>query len=200
MIREPTGMTVSIRRACVSDIPYLAHALLEATGGLVEAVYEGVIPGRDTQAIVEHLFSRPGATTAFTNCWVAADGEKVVGSMHAFPADAMGGPDDPLVPGDRARLFEPFAHLHAAGSYYLMALAVDPGFRSRGIGRRLMAEAEAAARSEGFGETSFHVFAENRRAVALYEALGYRERARLPVVGHRKIRYGGDILLMTRAL
>jgi hypothetical protein len=44
------------------------------------------------------------------------------------------------------------------------------------------------------------VFAENEGAVRLSEALGYLERARRPVVGHDKLRYGGDYLLMTRVL
>jgi ribosomal protein S18 acetylase RimI-like enzyme len=47
---------------------------------------------------------------------------------------------------------------------------------------------------------SLNVFAENKSAVRLYESLGYREVAREPAVGHDKIRYGGDVLLMTRDL
>jgi len=194
-------MHVTIRPAQIADIPHLAYALMEASGGLVEAVYEGVIPGRETNLIVEHLFSRPNATTAFTHCLVACNEGRVLGSIHAFPMDAMGkGPADPLVPQDRFYLYAPFEHMHAEGSYYLMAAAVYPEFQGFGIGRRLIAEAESAAKAEGFREASLNVFAENRGAVRLYETLGYKECARQPVVGHDKIRYGGDVLLMTRVL
>ena len=194
-------MSFSIRPAQIADIPHLAYAFLEATGGLAEAVYEDVIPGRSASLIVEHLFSRPNVTTAFANCSVAENEERVLGSIHAFPMDAMGdGPADPLVPGDRQYLYEPFEHMHAEGSYYIMAVAVYAEFRGSGIGKRLMAEAEKAAKAKGFTETSLNVFSENRGAVRLYKALGYRERARQPVVGHDKIRYGGDYLLMTRVL
>ncbi len=194
-------MSFSIRPAQIADIPHLAYAFMEATGGLAEAVYEGVIPGRRANLIVEHLFSRPNVTTAFANCSVAENGERVLGSIHAFPMDAMGDdPADPLVPKDRLYLYEPFEHMHADGSYYIMAVAVYTEFRGSGIGKRLIAEAESAAKAKGFKETSLNVFLENQGAVRLYETLGYKERARQPVVGHDKIRYGGDYLLMTRVL
>ncbi|MEM7123233.1 MAG: GNAT family N-acetyltransferase [Pseudomonadota bacterium] len=194
-------MSTSIRPAAVADIPHLAHALMEASGGLVEAVYDGVIPGRSANVIVEHLFSRSGATTAFSNCMVAENDESVLGSVHAFPMDAMGdGPPDPLAPDDRLYVYAPFMAMHADGSYYVMALAVYPEFQGAGVGKRLMAEVEAAAKTKGFKEMSLNVFAENRGAVRLYQSLGYKESARAPAVAHEKIRYGGDILLMTRAL
>lgn len=194
-------MSFSIRPAQISDVPHLAHALMEASGGLVEALYDAAIPGREVHHIVEHLFSRPNVTSAFANCWVAENEERVVGSIHAFPMDAMGeDPVDPLVPDERKYLYEPFEHMHAEGSYYIMAVAVYAGFRGCGIGKRLMAEAETAAKAKGFTEMSLNVFAENQDAVRLYETLGYQERTRQPVVGHDKIRYGGDYLLMTRDL
>ena len=194
-------MSFSIRPAQVADIPHLASALMEASGGLTEAVYEGAIPGRSTDLIVEHLFSRPNATTSFANCLVAENEERVLGSIHAFPMDDMAdSPADPLLREDRLYLYEPFEHMHADGSYYIMAIAVYPEFRGSGIGRRLIAEAEAAAKAKGFTETSLNVFAENQGAVRLYEALGYRESGRQPVVGHEKLRFGGDCLLMTRVL
>ncbi len=174
---------------------------MEATGGLVEAVYDGAIPGRTVQHVVEHLFSRPAATTSFENCWVAEIEEKVLGSIHAFPMDAMADdPADPLVPDGRKYLYAPFEHMHAEGSFYIMAVAVYAEFRGAGIGKRLLAQAEAAAKAKGFTEMSLNVFSENQDAVRLYEALGYTERTRQPVVGHEKIRYGGDYLLMTRSL
>ena len=194
-------MSCSIRPAEVADIPHLAHALMEASGGLVEAVYEGVIPGRTTGQIVEHLFSRSGATTAYSNCWVAENDESVLGSVHAFPMDAMGdGPPDPLAPDDRLYVYEPFMTMHADGSYYVMALSVYPKFQGAGVGKRLMAEAEATARTKGFKEMSLNVFAENRGAVGLYESLGYEESARAPAVAHDRLRYGGDVLLMTKPI
>ena len=115
--------------------------------------------------------------------------------------DAMGdGQPDPLVPEDRFYLYAPFEHMHADGSYHIMAVAVYPEFQGSGIGKRLIAEADSVARAKGFKEMSLNVFAENLGGVRLYESLGYKEVAREPAAGHDKIRYGGDVLLMTRDL
>lgn len=53
-------------------------------------------------------------------------------------------------------------------------VAVSPAFQGRGLGRRLMAHAEAMATSSGFAEIRLYTnqrFVEN---VALYRRLGYR--------------------------
>ena len=53
-------------------------------------------------------------------------------------------------------------------------VAVSPAFQGRGLGRRLMAHAEALAAAAGFGEVRLYTnkrFAEN---VRLYRRLGYR--------------------------
>ena len=76
------SVTVTIRRADAGDIPHLAHVLLEATGGLYEALYEEVIPDRPTNQIIEHLLSRGNATTCVENCWVAELDGKIAGASR----------------------------------------------------------------------------------------------------------------------
>ena len=57
------SMNIKIRKAVARDISHLAYIWLEASGGVIEALYEGTIPGRNTQEIVEHIFSRSATTT-----------------------------------------------------------------------------------------------------------------------------------------
>jgi ribosomal protein S18 acetylase RimI-like enzyme len=52
-------------------------------------------------------------------------------------------------------------------------LAVRSEAEGRGAGRTLVEAAEAWARSEGFDLISLNVFANNARALALYQRLGY---------------------------
>lgn len=49
-----------------------------------------------------------------------------------------------------------------------------------GLGRRLMREAEAAARDMGFEQLELGVFSENARAIHLYETMGYSVYGRVP--------------------
>ena len=75
------------------------------------------------------------------------------------------------VGGELAALIETIAE---ADHLLIENVAVSPAFQGRGLGRKLMAHAEAAAASAGFGEVRLYtnkLFDEN---VQLYLRLGYR--------------------------
>ena len=62
----------------------------------------------------------------------------------------------------------------------IYSVAVDPDFRGRGIGRRLVLAAEADARRRGCAGVTLEVREDNAAARALYEQMGYRVDAVLP--------------------
>lgn len=62
----------------------------------------------------------------------------------------------------------------------LYSLAVDEAARGRGLGRRLLADAERQAWAAGCRGLRLEVRQDNVAAVALYEAAGYRRQAALP--------------------
>jgi ribosomal-protein-alanine N-acetyltransferase len=62
----------------------------------------------------------------------------------------------------------------------LYSIAVDPARRGQGLGRRLLADAEAQARTAGCRGLRLEVRQDNAAAVALYEATGYQRLAALP--------------------
>jgi [ribosomal protein S18]-alanine N-acetyltransferase len=64
-----------------------------------------------------------------------------------------------------------FGELHA----HLNLLAVDPGYRRRGLGRRLMEWLEQSAVVAGIGEIGLEVRASNAAARRFYYVLGYAE-------------------------
>ena len=73
-----------------------------------------------------------------------------------------------------------YIHLEPGTDYYHPAerghvadLVVAPAGEGRGVATALMAEAELWARSRGYTSISLTVFAQNTRAKALYERLGY---------------------------
>jgi ribosomal protein S18 acetylase RimI-like enzyme len=55
----------------------------------------------------------------------------------------------------------------------VLSIHVDPGAAGRGIGARLMAQAEGSLRAEGYAAATLWVVAENRRARRFYERLGW---------------------------
>ena len=179
----------------------MAHFAVQAMGGFAELMYEGVIPERSVTQILEHRFSRGGATSSIANSRIVEEDGVVLGGLQAYPWDAAEeDPKDLLIPEARLPFFEPFEHLSPSGRYYINILAVYPEYRGRGLARQLMAVAEDQGRVAGFREAALHVFSENRAAVSLYEGLGYRQAGRRPLVAHPKLHYDGDMLLLTRTL
>lgn len=80
-----------------------------------------------------------------------------------------------------------------------LGLLVSRSHRRRGIGRALMAEAEAWAVETGISKIELHVFPHNRAAIALYRSLGYEKEG----LRRRHYRRGGglvDALLMAKHL
>ena len=57
---------------------------------------------------------------------------------------------------------------------YIQTLEVLPSMRGRGIGRELLRRLEVSAGSAGANAVWLHVDAENKEAIRLYEACGYR--------------------------
>lgn len=85
----------------------------------------------------------------------------------------------------------------AADEAELAAMGVAARWRGRGIGRALLEKALEMAGAAGATRMFLEVAENNRAALALYEALGFRG------VGRRPGYYGtgrGDALLMARAL
>jgi ribosomal protein S18 acetylase RimI-like enzyme len=109
------------------------------------------------------------------------------GGVHLVAVDAAG-----AVVGwcdVERRTTEGFRHVGRLG------IGMLPEVRGRGLGRRLMQAALAAARERGMERIELEVFASNARAIALYEGLGFvREGFKRRV---RKLdgRYDDDVLM-----
>jgi ribosomal protein S18 acetylase RimI-like enzyme len=194
-------MDVVVRPAQEVDTPDLARLTIIATGGISNALYDGLVPGVPTETLLAWRFSQVGSVKSYQHCWIAQRGPRVIGMVHAYPIDSLAdAPTDPRLTADRVAVLAPFTALveEAHGSYYINFVAVYPGGRGGGIGNRLLAQAMSDAQQQGFAEVSLIVFEQNRRAVALYLRLGFEIVSRRPVVPHALVHHSGDLLLMTR--
>ncbi|MFT4184473.1 MAG: GNAT family N-acetyltransferase [Rhizobium sp.] len=102
------------------------------------------LPLEETRAFV-HKMIRNGNPQL-----VALDGDTVVGwcdiNRHVFPSHAHGGK---------------------------LGMGIIPSHRGKGLGRRLMEATLRAARDAGFVRVELSVHADNARAIALYERVGF---------------------------
>ena len=82
-------------------------------------------------------------------------------------------PNAMLVAIDEAGRLIGFAAVHPAeGEMFL--LFVHPDHAGRGVGRTLLAAADEVLRSAGCREAFLYTHEQNERAIAVYEAAGYR--------------------------
>ena len=87
----------------------------------------------------------------------------------------------------------------SAASWYINALGVQPEARGRGLGARLLAEADALARAAGLDAVSLIASDVNVGAIRLYERNGFEVVASRPKVGFEGwTPEGRDWLLMLR--
>ena len=74
----------------------------------------------------------------------------------------------------------------------LVMVYVSPSARGHGVGRRMLAAVLDGARGEGIIQMELGVAADNRDAIALYEAAGFRHMGRIPDAFHSDGRFSDE--------
>jgi ribosomal protein S18 acetylase RimI-like enzyme len=183
---------IPFRPATRADAPDLAYLHALAAAGIIEFLCSDVVPGVGPIDLFAETLADDGEPYTWRNCVVADDGGQIVGKLLAFPADDKAkAKADPRIPVERLSILSPLGELEAPGTWYIGAVAVRPDYQGRGMGRRFLQLAETQARENAFSEMSLKVFENNRRAIALYKAMGFQESARRslehPALDHQTV-------------
>ena len=189
----PTGWT--LRAAVKADCRRIAELYRISSDGVADYIWTRLAaPGEDLLEVGCRRYAREGTPFSYENCRLVEANGTVIGMLVAFPVTVEPGTveTDPVL--------VPYSLLEEDQSYYICGMAIEAGFRGRGIGTRLLADAERTSRALGLRKLSLIVFEQNAGAKRLYERWGFVERRRQPVVPHPLIHYTGDALLMVKAL
>jgi ribosomal protein S18 acetylase RimI-like enzyme len=179
----------------------------DAAAGLLyvsAAPYYDRYAGGEARArrLLAAVYPRDGHTASWEVCRVALMGDTVAGVLAAFPVadgEALARRFIRLTLGRIPpwRLPGLIRHLRASaavspqpptGLLYVDALAVDPGWRRRGVARARHAEADRIAERHGLPGVALDTGIENRAARALYQHCGYEQRGLRPVPDERSAR------------
>lgn len=189
-----------LRDATRADARDLAHLIDLAGEGLPAYLWEQMAEG-DTSplAIGAQRAGREEGGFSYRHARVCIERGRVVGMIIAYRLPDPCGLEDL---DDAPVTVRPLLCLEARvpGSWYINGIATLPAARRKGVGRLLMAQAEASAIGAGCRELSLIVAEENRTACGIYRRLGFREVAALPLVPWPGCPHGGRWLLMTRQL
>lgn len=167
----------AVRAAQPEDAADLAQFVLFASEGLSARFWAGLAGPGEAPIDVGRRRIRDGeGEMSWRNAVVAELGGRVAGGLYSRHIGA----ERPLdgIPA----IFRPLQALEnlAVGTRYVHVLATHPEFRRRGVGSRLLAEAERAGR--GTRGLSLVVADRNHAARRLYEAWGFAEEAQAPMV------------------
>jgi ribosomal protein S18 acetylase RimI-like enzyme len=173
---------IKLRPATPADADELAVLINAAGEGLPLYLWTGMAaPGEDPWEVGRRRALREQGSFSFLNSVVAEIDGKVAGCLIGYPLSKE--PEQSVTP-DTPPMFVPLLELEALApdTWYVNVIAVHPDFRGQGIGSRLLAEAERAARETGKSGLSLIVADANDGARRLYARIGYREIASRPIV------------------
>lgn len=187
---------MEIRKARASDAAHLVRFINMAADDLPLHFWRKTVgPTGDPWALGKERAARETGNFSYRNAWLAEVEGQVAACLLGYAAEPEPEPIDP----DTPPIFVPLLELEALapGSWYLNVLATLPAFRGKGLGRALLAQAEAIAAAAGHTSISLIAADTHQDALRLYAATGYREVARRHVVkGDWQVDAGEWLLLM----
>lgn len=178
-----------------------------ATGGAAQGPASDVMHIRDATeadvAAIRHLYNALIPTT--TIAW--RDEPASEQEMHAWFAGQRDA-DHPVLVGEidgEVVGYTAWTSFRGGGRFpgyratVELTIHVDGGHHGRGVGRQLLAALIDVARERGIHVMVAGIDADNAASIALHEAMGFTEVARMPEVG-RKFDRWLDLVLMQRIL
>jgi ribosomal protein S18 acetylase RimI-like enzyme len=190
----------TFRPAYKHESRVIAELYRISSDGVADYIWTGLRQsGEDLLDVGARRYARENTDFSYQNVTLALVGDECAGMMAAYrmgPAERPGDEFDFEV--DPVLL--PYHRLEQPNSFYISGMALFPRFRGRGIGTRLLELAAAKARDRGLRQLSLIVFEQNAGAKRLYDRFGFYETMRAPVVPHPLLHYGGDALLMVKAV
>lgn len=193
-------MSIEIRPAAKADAAALAVLIDMAGEGIPAFLWSKAAPSPgQALAVGAERAARDSGGFSYRNAHVVVRDGRVVAMLLGYRLP------EPYDAGDLTQLPEvvrPLIELEALapGSWYVNAVAALEDQRGLGLGSRLLELARELAQQSGAQTLSLIVSEENAAAVRLYRRHGYLPLATRPVVPYPGIAFGGDWLLMTRAV
>ncbi len=167
---------MTFRPATKEDAAALAELVNYAGEGLPLYLWTKLAKeGEDPWAVGRARASREEGAFSYRNATVIEEDGECAGCLIGYEI-----PDHPKpIAADTPPIFVPFQELEnlAPGTWYINVLAVQPKFRNRGLGVKLIALAEETGRRAGKRGMSLIVADKNAGARRLYARQGYSERA-----------------------
>jgi GNAT superfamily N-acetyltransferase len=196
MLEMEEAPTVTLRDATPDDARALSELIAIAGAGIPEWLWSRMAePGESIFDIGERRARRDTGGFSWTNAIVAEHREAVVGMILGYPLELDDSDLDNL-----PAILRPFVELErlVPESWYINAFALRDGWRSRGIGARLLGAATARAQKAGCRTMSVQTFSATPRSAAFYQRHGFTRVDARSLPEQSPCHHRGDTVLLIR--
>lgn len=195
-------MNVNYRQGKRDDCRRIAELDYMASGGAVEYLFHDLLANKSALELVSDSLEKDIYPHTFRSCIVAESNQGIMGMALSYPAQFHCITDELVnfLPPDRLQRFREFYSARVEGSYFLDAICVDEKYRGIDIGKTLLEQTKIKANREGYNELSLIAFADNTRAIRLYEKQGFKRVKHIELEPHELIPHEGGCVLMKCAL
>ena len=191
-------MDIIYRTARKSDCLQLAEMINIASGGVVEFLFQDLLPELTPVQIVAHNLENTQGSHTYKNTIVAESDDRIIGMALSFPSyfHEITTEMRQFFPADRLEHLSDFYTARVDDSYFLDAICVDEKMRGNGIGSELISLTKKKAKQSGFDTVSLVVFADNTAALSVYRRHKFEIVAPVELNSHEHIPHEGGCLLM----
>jgi ribosomal protein S18 acetylase RimI-like enzyme len=188
--------------ATVPDSPMLAAWILEASGGLMPHLLDGLLDGISATDMLCMAVSDEDSSSSYNNALVGEVNGEPAAVLVAYDATLFGLPETlaSFVPPRRIEGMGEFFSLAPPPSLYLQTVLVAEAFRGCGYGSDLLRQAEEMALALDYNALSLHVWEDNLPALALYEKHGFVPAFSISIPAAHAMGHSGGKLCLTRCL
>lgn len=184
---------ITYRKAEKADCQRIAELCDIASDGMVDFLFEEVMPGITPIQILKTSFQDEESNRSYKNVIVAECNGRVVAMLFAYSSYYHCIDDDMRehFPAERLEVMEPFFNSRVDDTLYIDTICVDKDFRNRGIGKQLIELAKQMS-----DKLSLIAFADNDAAIRFYHREGFEIVRRIPMEMPPQISHGDDMVLM----
>lgn len=191
-------MDIQYREAQKEDCPVIAEYIYRASDGLLDYLFEGIIPGMTVIQLLTHGLEDEARYNSYRGALVAEYNHNLVGLIQTYPSMYHRIDDEmkAFIPGERLEKLIEFYCSGINSSLVINAMFVAEKFRCRGIGTALISLAKTKAKSMGFRKLSLFVLADNITAQNVYSSNGFTMIKEIGFQDGAKINHEGGFYSM----
>ncbi|MCR4667422.1 MAG: GNAT family N-acetyltransferase [Desulfovibrio sp.] len=166
---------LSFRLASPEDASLLAKIVITVSGGVVEALLDGLLPAVSGEQVLTMVLRDASSHYSYKNCVLAEQGGEIVGLLFAYPASFQKIPPlmKTMIPAKRLQPLIDILTAHVEHSLHINTFWVDAQLRGSGLSDSLMEYAGDLARDMNLSKIGLFAWRDNARALAFYARHGF---------------------------